>query len=414
MSDARAVARAATLATSGLAVQGVSRLVYVIVVGRLASEETLASTSAALSLATLLALVAPTPLANAASRWLSMQRAAGASNRGMVGRLTAAGLASSIGLGVAAVPIQLVLGTALVPALCGGGAVLGYGLYSVARGAQLGLHGELRVLIADATSGLLALAGIAVVLVVGMEPLALLPIGVGYTLFALLAWPRRDADAGDPPSRDVGSFLLWNLLSGLSTNGLLLMSMLVVYATSEASSASQFAAAFSLATPVSMLGQAASQVLIARFAHHGGSRRERSRAARTFTIGFVVGTAPVFGLAALLAPIYLPLFYGPGFERSVGMLQLLLLPLYVFTAGLIPASFLLAAGRAREVALVSSIGFVIGLAVMLLSHDALGETGVTIGFLVGAVVIAIGAFACNARPARDGGPPHDLQVGSLP
>ncbi len=202
------VASSALLATVGIGVQGLAKLLVTVVVGRVFGTETLGQTTALLSLSVFTALLWPNAAGNTASRVLAIALR-GRRSDAAVNRLLGASMAvSSAVLAAVTVPVALAWGASPGMVVGGVGVVVGYGLYCYARGAQLGYDRAPRVALWDTVTSLLALGLLVAACVARLEPLVLLPLAVGYTVFAVACWPRgnrapahRNRPQGCSPSR---------------------------------------------------------------------------------------------------------------------------------------------------------------------------------------------------------------------
>lgn len=422
MSDLRGLASSALLSTAGIGVQGVSRLLYTVLIGRAFGTEQLGHASTLLSLSIFAALLWPTAAGNTASRFLALALRGRVSDRAVVRSLNVSMLVSCGLLGLVAVPVARSLGNSWATSATAAALVAGYGAYAYARGARLGYSGAARVALWDSSSALVSLGLLVAVCVGGLSTLVVLPMALGYALFAVGSWPRRppvlrpettsrgdvELGPGVPAEGDAAaaatvsaalSFSRWNVLAGLTTNGLLQLAMIAAQVNAPGRDAGVYAAAFTLATPASMLGQAVSQIVVPAFAHDRGRPPLRSRGPVIACTTFALVAAAVFGLAAFLAPWYLPLLYPAEAEAAVPLLRFLLLGVFIFTIALLPAALLLAAGRSRPVALTSSGGFVVGLAVIVATSGALGVSAGTFGFTVGSVITLVAlVFLAIGRP----------------
>ena len=392
---------AALLSTGGMVVQGAGRLAYTVLIGRAFGTESLGHASTLLSFSVFVALLWPTPAGTAASRFLALGGATGTGAAGVRRALDLSMALSSAVLVVLTVPVALALGNTLGVALSAGWLVAAYGAYAFARGARLGLLGSRRVAVWDSVSAFVALGALVAVCASGTEGLVLVPLAAGYTMFAVACWPRRrGAEGGEGRGRAAIAFAAWNVVTGVATNGLLQLAMIVAQVAAPGREAGIYAAAFTLATPASMLGQAVSQVVIPAFAHRTTEAPFRERGPVLLTLTFSACVAVVFGLVALAAPWYLPLFYPAEAEGAVDLLRFLMLGVYVFTIGLIPAALLLAAGRSRDVALASVAGFVVGVIVMVLAGPSWGVQAGSLGFLVGSSINLVTVAVLAAMPSR--------------
>jgi O-antigen/teichoic acid export membrane protein len=375
---------AAIFSTGGILVQGLSKLVFTIGVGRAFGSETLGETSALVSLSIFAALFWPTPAGNTVSRLLAVALHRGDSDARVLRLLGRSFWLSCLVLGLVAVPVGMALGAELVPSLFGAWLVVGYAGYAYARSAQLGRHKATRVALWDALSSFATLAALLGVIVAGLPAVALLPMALGYSIFTVALWPRARPGGAELSTTGVLAFAGWNVIAGLASNGLLQIMMLAAQVYNPGHEAGLFATAFSLATPASMLGQAASQVIIPAFAHRTRSDAPlRTAAAMKLLFGFSALALVAFGALALLGPWIVPLLYGPDFVDAVPLLQYMLIGVFVFTVALIPSALLLANGHSRAVAISSSVGFVVGLVVILVLGPSIGMYAGIWGFSVG-------------------------------
>lgn len=398
------MASSALLSTIGIGVQGAAKLVVTVVIGRVFGTETLGQTTALLSLSVFAALLWPSAAGNTASRYLALALRTGRSDAALNRLLGRTMLVCSVVLAGCTVPVAVAWGNGPGTVLGGVGVVVGYGLYAYTRGAQLGYGRARRVAGWDVVTSTLTFALLVLACVTGAEPFVLVPIAVGYTVFAIACWPRGAsglrrgaAPAGTASTDGVLGFAGWNVLAGLTTNGLLQLAMIAATVTASRHDAGVYAAAFTLATPASMVGQAVGQAVIPAFAHRAHASSLRSRGAVLLVGGFAAGTAALFGLVALLAPWFLPLFYPAEGAAAVSDLRFLLVGVWVFTVSLLPAALLLSAGRSKQVALASIAGFVAGTVLMAVLSPVLGVAGGTVGFLVGSVVNLVTVVVLGLR-----------------
>jgi len=387
------------LATVGIGVQGVAKLLVTVVVGRVFGTETLGQTTALLSLSVFVALLWPNAAGNTASRFLAIALRGRRSDAAVNRLLGVSMLVSSAVLAAVTVPIALAWGNGPGMVLGGAAVVVGYGLYCYARGAQLGYDRAPRVALWDSVTSVLALGLLVVACVARLEPFVLLPLAIGYTVFAIACWPRGNgfSPTSREPAAGVLVFAAWNVLAVVTSNGLLQLTMISAQVTSSAHDAGVYAAAFTLATPASMLGQALGQVLVPAFAHRTDGGSLRSRGALLLVVGFAAASAVVFGLVALLAGWFLPIVYPAEGATAVADLRYLMVAVWVFTVGLVPAALLLAAGRSRQVALASVAGFVVGAGLMAVLGPVAGVAGGTTGFLAGSAVNLVAVVGVGVR-----------------
>ncbi|PZF54075.1 hypothetical protein DEJ23_13690 [Curtobacterium sp. MCSS17_008] len=401
MSGRSRVASSALLATVGIGVQGLAKLLVTVVVGRVFGTETLGQTTALLSLSVFTALLWPNAAGNTASRFLAVALRGRRSDSSVNRLLGASMLVSSVVLAAVTVPVALACGNGPGTVLGGVAVVVGYGLYCYARGAQLGYDRAPKVALWDGVTSVLALGLLVVACVARLEPFVLLPLAIGYTVFAIACWPRGNGSDGAPePTAGIIGFTAWNVLAVTTSNGLLQLTMISAQVTASVHDAGVYAAAFTLATPASMVGQALGQVLVPAFAHRADGGSLRSRGVLLLVGGFAVGTAVVFGLVAWLAGWFLPLVYPTEGAAAVADLRYLMVGVWVFTVGLVPAALLLASGRSRQVALASVAGFVVGVVLMAVLAPSAGVAGGSTGFLVGSAVNLVAVVVLGVRRQR--------------
>lgn len=413
----RSMLSSAVLSTVGIGVQGVSRLAYTVLIGRAFGTEALGHASTLLSLSIFAALLWPTAAGNTVSRFIALALHRRVSDAQLIRVFTLSMVVSSAILAVSAVPVALLLGNGLTTAVLAAWLVAGYGAYAFCRGVQLGYHRAGRVALWDSIGSVVSLGLLVVVCLGGVGDVVLLPLALGYTVFAVACRPRGNGfaavDDGSPGSGDDRAalgFASWNVVAGLTTNGLLQLAMIAAQVYGPGDAAGVYAAAFTLATPASMLGQAVSQIIIPAFAHRSGQVSLRQRGPVLLLVLFTAVFAAVFGGLAALAPLYLPLFYPAEATEAVPLLRLLIVGVFVFTVALIPSALLLSAGRSKAVALTSVAGFVVGVAVMVGAGPALGVQAGTIGFVAGSGLNLVALLVLGFRAPAGASPVDDDQT----
>ena len=411
----RSVLSAAVLSTLGIGVQGVSRLAYTVLIGRAFGTEALGHASTLLSLSIFAALLWPTAAGNTVSRFIALALHRRVSDAQLIRVFSLSMLVSSAILAVSAVPVALLLGNGLTTAVLAAWLVAGYGAYAFCRGVQLGYHRAGRVALWDSIGSVVSLGLLVVVCLGGVGDVVLLPLALGYTVFALACRPRGNgfataddlSEADGDGRQEALRFASWNVVAGLTTNGLLQLAMIAAQVYGPGTAAGVYAAAFTLATPASMLGQAVSQIIIPAFAHRSGQVSLRQRGPVLLLVAFTAVFAAVFGALAALAPLYLPLFYPAEAAEAVPLLRILIVGVFVFTVALIPSALLLSAGRSKAVALTSVAGFVVGVAVMVGSGPVLGVQAGTVGFVTGSGLNLVALLVLGFR-APVGASPGDV------
>lgn len=368
------------ISTAGMAVQGLARFAYTLAIGRLAGPESLGDVSALLSVAVYASLFWPAAAGVAGSRFLPVAETRAAALRT---------LNRSVLLSVAVlVPATLVtawlLGSGAADIVGAAALVLGYSGYVFVRGALLGDDRIGRATLLDTVTSVLAITALVLVLVADWHWALLLPLALGYALFAVLGMPRGSAPATPAQRAEVLRFTRDCAIALLATGGLLPATMILVRATEPALVAGLFAAGLSLATPANLVAQAVNQVLIPHFARmqHEPVAAIRASHARVFVIT-AVGFVVVFGVLIALAPWILTTFYGAEYAEGAFAMQLLLVGVGAMSIMSAPGAYLVATGRQGLNARIWIVAMLVGTVAMIALAPAFGQWGALAGFLLG-------------------------------
>ena len=383
------------------AVQGSVRLLYSILVGRLGSRDFLGHTNSSLSIAVLASQLWAAPAAAGGTKYVALKAAledqdgAQAVAWHLTRRTALIGLVLPTGAALVAAT-WLDLGTVQAVATC----VLtwAYSMYNTLRGVQFGAQNYRRVAVLDTVAAFTALTALAVVLLLGLDAAILLPLTGGYLLFAALAWPHhaRRHRLEAPLRREIDRFVLLGVLSGMASGGLLQASQLAAHHFGGASQAGVYAAAFSLATPPSMIAIALTSVIVpplvgaASRGDRAAVRVQSDRLARELSAAFVL----LFGFLVILSPSIMFVVYGSSYASSAGLLLILLVAVMFTSAAVGPAATLTSTrGRGQlAVAGLNLAGLVTSLASWPWLAGRWGTTGVAYGYLAGAVVASAGSL----------------------
>lgn len=386
--------------TAGVLAQGLARFAYTAIIGRAFGADLLSAVNVAFAASILLSLAWPTAAGNAAAAYARP----GETGVAIRARLQRSVLLSLVPITAAAFILAVVLGGGLLQAVETAALTIAWSGYIYARGLLMGMGRVAAAATWDLISAVLAIGLLAAVVVTRQGHLALLPAIAGYAVFcaAGLVIAHRTRPAAPPipgGSPSLMRFVGWNSLALIATNGLMQVSMVVAFAFDTPGRAGQYAAALSLATPVSMVSQAVTQALLPRFADWVAlPPRERSRNFRR-TILVVGGVMALGCLAvALLMPFVLPLFYGEAFSAAVPIAQLLMAGVFGFSISILVVAYLSATGRAHFATLLAGGASLLGLAGMLaigmvVDGVAGAVWGVSIGMLVSALALTGAALA---------------------
>lgn len=382
----------AALSTYATAVQGAARLVYSVIIGRFGSRELLGQANSALSISVLTSLAWASPAASAGTRFVALRRSLGdeegalrvarhiAQRSLLVATVlpTATGLLGARWLGLQ--PVQVVASVVLCWT---------YSVYVTTRGVRFGLLGFRQVALWDTLAAVTSLSVLALVLVLDLDLLTLLPLAVGYGLFAVATWPARVRGRLDRAARrEIDQWVAFSAVGVLAGGGLLQASQLAAHHWSGESGAGDFAAALSLATPMSMFAIALSTALVpplvaaAGRADRAAVRRHSDAIARRLVAIFV----GVIGVLVILSPLGIRVVYGASFARSETVLPVLLGAVMLTSVALGGATALQSTRRRgpQVVAAVNLGGLALGVATWFVLAPSMGVDGVALGYLVGA------------------------------
>jgi putative peptidoglycan lipid II flippase len=392
----RSLARDSLLSLVGLLSQGLLRFTTSWLVGRLAGRAVLGTVQTAMSTATLLALMGPTSVGSAASKYLARARATEDRDELLAVaahlRRRAAVLAAALAVVGVVFWVQYDDGT-WVDGLCVGLFTAAYSGYSFTRGVQFGTGQVRRATSWDVISGVVGVVALLVALTAGARgAVLLLPLVISYTAYTLAAWPRvgsRHAPLSPSLRRELDEVIALGVAGTLASAGFLQIAMIVANGTG-AEGAGQFAAAMATATPASLLAVSLSLALFPSLAQAWARgdrdlfRDQTDRAARVLMMIMVA----VLGSLAICSALVMRVLWGPGFDAESPILPTLLLAI-MFTTVAVPCVNALVTRSRQHMRITTGASFA-GLCTGALVWWALtpGMTaeGVAAGFLAGSVV----------------------------
>lgn len=388
-------------------IQGLARFGYSFLVVRLLGVEANGDVAFMISVATLLVLLWPQATGMAAAKYIAMARGrADLADQGAVAACTAWSAALSaafLGL-VATLYVGLHEDTTWVGALSTGLLVLSLGAYTFVRGVRTGNNQFVSTAAWDTISSALTLALLLLVLIAGWEPVLLVPLCLGYLIFALPSWPRRSntrLNAGT--RRAVLGFTAWGSLQLLAASGLLQISVVIGKITDTDTALGLYGIAVAVATPASMLSgamlTALAPTIARRFAAGDriGLSGEVDRVMHTMVTIFL----PVFGFLILWAEPILRILFK---DRGVPAQPLLVVLLFAVSVTSFNAANLRLNGTepwgVKALAISNVLGFLAGVGVILWLAPTMGVMGSAIGYLVGSAVSAVGPLVTVWRLDR--------------
>ena len=381
-------------------VQGLSRFGYSLLIGNMLGSEILGQINLAISLALFLVLLWPQASGNAAAKFIA--RARGQQHRGeqlAVAAYTSRSAATATAaLSVVAVAVATVFLHLPWPyAFSAGLLVASLSAYNFVRGVRTGNNQFVTTAAWDCISSGVTLTLLLAVLLGGFSPLLLLPLSVGYLLYAVPGWPRSAGESlPRPVKREINSFTAWASINILTASGLLQLSMMLgkLYDTPEA--VGQYSAAVSIATPASMLSSSMLVALspaVARMYTSGdltGMRRQLDSILRVMVLVFL----PVFGVGILWAEPVISVFYGARAHEFAQAAPLLIVLFFAVSATSFNASnSRLQGGESwgvRAMAACNALGLVLGVCTIVWWGPRLGVMAAALGYLVGCLISSLG------------------------
>jgi O-antigen/teichoic acid export membrane protein len=396
----------AALSTAGVLVQGLSRFAVTALIGNVMGPASLAHVSAWLSLALILSLLWPTGAGNAASSFLSAALARGENPSTALAVIQRSFWWSCVVMVAIGVPVAvLALGADWADAISVAALIVTYSGYIFLRGVQVGLGRILATSLWDVISAVVTTALLLAVLGLQASSLLLWPITIGYAVFCarMLATAHRGHHELETvplaEKAEIWHVIRWNSVGVLASNGLIQFSMLVA--------AGLYAAAMSLATPASMLSQAITQVLLARFA--AWQQADPREARRNFfrVLAALSGLlAVVFAVVAVASGLILDIIYGQEYSGAVPIMQLLLAAVFAFSITLVIGAYLITTGQTSQSTKAALLGLGVGLATMVLGAllgwpvPIAGAAGVLAGYVVSLAATLLVAATTQRRGSR--------------
>lgn len=380
-------------------VQGLSRFGYTLLIGNLLGTEILGEVNTAISLALFLVLLWPQASGNAASKFIAMAR--GRSNAGE--QLSVALYASrSAGIGMATLSLLAVLisvfalGLPLSYALSTGLLVISLSAYNFVRGVRTGNNQFVTTTAWDCISSFITLTLLLIVLLGELTPLLLLPLSIGYLIYAIPSWPL----SGGTPlpaalKKEILMFTLWASINIITAAGLLQLSLLLGYQFDDLAAVGQYSAAVAIATPASMLSSSMLVALAPSVARmftagdHENMKRQLDSIMRVMVLVFL----PIFGVGILWAEPIIRFLYGARIDEFEGSIPLLIILFFAVSAtSFNAANSRLNGGEAwgvRVLALCNGVGMVVGVGTILWLGPSMGIMASAIGYMLACFISAL-------------------------
>ncbi|MFV0407817.1 MAG: lipopolysaccharide biosynthesis protein [Propioniciclava sp.] len=396
------VARDAAWSTVGVLFSGGTQFLTSLLVARLGGPALLGILRGSLSLANLATLLWPSTAGPAASLFLARERAAAREEaaRGAARHLALTSIGVAILLAPVAAWLSVVLfGLSWVDAAWVAALTVALSAYHLARGLRFGA-GQVR----RAATWEIICSGVAIMLLVGVLMAGwagwiLAPLVAGNLLYSAGAWLavfRGPASTSAEQLREIHAFVSWGVAGTVASAGLMQLSMILAKTQSDDVVAGFYAAAISLATPLSMVARAVSMAIFPEMARQRGRNEPAATRATTdrATRGLVALMTPLFCALILVADPLVALVYGPGFAGAILPLRVLLVAVWLLVLPVPSVNAINVAGPAgiRLSALLSWAGLLVGLTSMAVWSLTAGIVGIAAGYLAGVATTSISSF----------------------
>jgi len=385
------------LVVLGLLAQGVARFLTNAMIGRFAGPAVLGITASAYATAQIMALLGPTSIGSAASKYVARYRGAKSEQLDrLVSFLSWRALISIFATSVTGAVVWLTIanGTvaqaSLVAAVCAG-----TGAYAVTRGTMFGAGLGIRASIWDVLTALVGLGAVLVLLAFGVRDLFVLSgFALAYLSAALCNWtwsrPQRSQRA---QRREIDLFILLGIGGTLASAGFLQASQIAARMADGAHGAGQYAAALTIATPTALIAGSVSMVLFPRMAHAAGGANTsllESQVDIATKVLTLVGVGVTGALVILTRPI-VALVWGAEFRQAETLLPIMLIAILANSIGVASVNLITSTWQKGMLVSFSSsvLGMITGVSIWILIAPRFGVDGVAVGFLVGNLVIAL-------------------------
>ncbi|MDO4919235.1 lipopolysaccharide biosynthesis protein [Kocuria sp.] len=381
-------------------VQGLSRFGYSLLIGNILGREILGQVNLAISLALFLVLLWPQAAGNAASKFIAMARGQGHREEQLSVAVYTARTATLATIVLCVVGVAAAIGFLHLPlsyALSAGLLVIALSAYNFVRGVRTGNNQFVTTAVWDCISSGVTLTLLLAVLLCGATPLMLLPLSLGYLLYAVPGWPRVSGGALPPALKhEINTFTAWAAVNILTASGLLQLSVMLGKHYDTGAAVGQYSAAVSIATPASMLSSSMLVALAPAVARmftagdHEGMKRQLDGILRIMVLVFL----PVFGVGILWAQPLIHLLYNARAEEFTEAVPLLVVLFLAVSATSFNASnSRLNGGESwgvRALAACNAVGLLLGVCTIVWWGPRLGIMAAAIGYLVGCLVSSLG------------------------
>lgn len=393
-SPTQALGKRGALALVARVAPGLATLITNVAIGRIGGSAVLGLTQSVMASASIAALL--NPAGSVASRYLASERSRTGTAEPAASYLARRTAMISSVLAIVTALVVYVLGQAAIPtALVTGLMVISITGRTFTEGLHFGGGENSRLALWSVMIAILSTVGVVTLALSGVRDAWILtPIIVPTLLFVLTSWPRQSRARIDTAlRREMGTFMILATFGTLASSGFSQGAILVATATNGLAYSGQYAAAFTLVTPLFLVTTAVGSVLFpALAAAHSTAQVTRiSSVLKSATSALVTTVIAAFIVLAIASGVVVRLVWGTEFHL-VQSIILVLLPAIVTSAIAAPAvnSITSSSNRGMFVSVLSSTcGALIGILTWLIAIPINPILGVPIGFCVGTVSIAL-------------------------
>lgn len=379
---------------AALAANGIARFLSGAVVGRVAGAAALGLFQSSLALSQLAALLFPTALGSAASKYIAYAKERDATLvPAVIGHLARRTVQTGVPIVVVSSALWLHFQDASVlDALPFALLVLGTCAYAFVRGVLYGSGQVTRSVVWDIVTSVGSVVVVAAIVLADVDgSWILLAVVANYLTYSLANWPYRSwGRMRDPLAGEMDRFAVFVVLGTLASTGFLQLSMVLAQATGGNGGAGQYGAAFVISTPAALVGAALGLVWFPRMAAAVG-RSDLGALARETDLAFrrlSAALIPLFVLVIAARGLVVDVVWGPSFHRADELLTPLLLAVLITTLA-IPSVTSITSRSQRGVrisAYASGAGLLTGVVAWAVSVDRWGVDGIAWGYLLGTLV----------------------------
>jgi O-antigen/teichoic acid export membrane protein len=380
-----------------IAVSGLIRLVFSILVGRVYGAQFLGHVNVVISSAVFATLLCSPGLGQAVARHMAGRDLDGSSAAGRTVLVWATAANHIVCLFLAIVVAWAIPANGWSDRVLALALTLGYGAYTYYKAVLYGVDLVERYAVLELSwDGLFVLALVGVLALDSqrwvLAPLVLVylgfSVGAHLTLFRRHGGTQRSGRLGTSEGRSLASFAAVTAIGTVSSAGFLQLSQVFALRAGGTYGAGLFAAAMTLVTPAYLLPRAISVVLFPAMARAAG-REDRTTRDRQLVVGTQVLAAailPLFALVSMVATGLITLIYGPKFSAGGPTLVIMIWATWVSIAS-VPAVNALSSDTSRAYvvpAAASVAGFLLGVGGWLVYGTSIEF--VAWGYLIGSVV----------------------------